>query len=63
MFTHAPLAGGLTIRDQAVIDYTPTPFGLAPAHIRHMQFLDSDLVVENDLQYSGYQRLTPGMLP
>jgi hypothetical protein len=63
MFTDAPLAGGLTIRDQAVIDYTPTPFGLAPAHIRHVQYLDADLLVENDLQYSGYQRLTPGTVP
>lgn len=63
MFTDATLPGELTVRDQAVIDYTPTPFGLAPLHIRHMQFLNSDLVVENDLRYSGYQRLTPGILP
>jgi hypothetical protein len=63
MFTEKPLGTNLTIRDQAVIDYTPTPYGLAPAHLDYMQFLGSDLLVENDLQYSGYQRLTPGIVP
>jgi len=63
MFTEAPLGGNLTIRDEAVIDYAATPFGLAPLHIDHMQFLGADLLVENDLQYSGYQRLTPGIVP
>lgn len=63
LFTDAPLAGSLVIRDTAVVDYMPTAFGLAPAHIHHMQFLSGDLLVENDLQYSGYQRLTPGILP
>ena len=63
MFTESPLPGGLVIRDNAVVDYTPTTVGLAPAHIHHMQFLSADLLVENDLQYSGYQRLTPGILP
>lgn len=63
MFTEAPIGGNLTIRDEAVIDYTATPFGLAPSHIDHMQFLGADLLVENDLQYSGYQRLTPGIVP
>jgi hypothetical protein len=63
VFTDAPLPGGLTVRDQAIVDYTPTPYGLAPVHIRHLQYLGSDLVMENDLQYSGYQRLTPGLLP
>ena len=33
------------------------------AHIHNMQYLGPDLLVENDLQYSGYQRLTPGILP
>ena len=63
MFTEAPIGGNLTIRDEVVIDYTATPFGLAPLHIDHMQFLGADLLVENDLQYSGYQRLTPGIVP
>ncbi|HVW07030.1 MAG TPA: hypothetical protein VHC90_00500 [Bryobacteraceae bacterium] len=58
-----PVTGTLQVRDNAVVDYTPTGFGLAPAHIHHMQFLGPDLLVENDLQYSGYQRLTPGILP
>jgi hypothetical protein len=61
--TEAPVAGTLKIRNSAVVDYTPTAFGLAPAHIHHMQSLGPDLLVENDLQYSGYQRLTPGILP
>ena len=63
MFTEAPLGGNLTVRDEAVVDYTPTEFGLAPARVDYMQFLGADLLVENDLQYSGYQRLTPGLVP
>jgi hypothetical protein len=63
MDAETPVAGTLKVRDNAVVDYTPTAFGLAPAHIHHMQFLGPDLLVENDLQYSGYQRLTPGILP
>jgi hypothetical protein len=63
MDAETPVTGTLRVRDNAVVDYTPTPFGLAPAHIHHMQYLGPDLLVENDLQYSGYQRLTPGILP
>jgi hypothetical protein len=63
MYTEKTVSGKLTIRDTAVVDYTPTEFGLAPEHVDHMQFLGSDLLVENDLQYSGYQRLTPGLAP
>ncbi|HEY4088068.1 MAG TPA: hypothetical protein VGM43_19160 [Bryobacteraceae bacterium] len=63
MDAETPVTGALQVRDNAVVDYTPTPFGLAPAHIHHMQYLGPDLLVENDLQYSGYQRLTPGILP
>jgi hypothetical protein len=63
MDAETPVTGTLQVRNNAVVDYTPTPFGLAPAHIRHLQFLGPDLLVENDLQYSGYQRLTPGILP
>jgi hypothetical protein len=63
MDAETPVTGTLRVRDNAVVDYTPTAFGLAPAHIRHMQYLGPDLLVENDLQYSGYQRLTPGILP
>lgn len=63
MYTEKTVSGSLTIRDTAVVDYTPTEFGLAPAHVDHMQFLGSDLLVENDLQYSDYQRLTPGIVP
>jgi len=63
MSTEAPVGGDLTIHDSAVVDYTPTDFGLAPSHIDYMQFLGPDLLVENDLQYSGYQRLTPGIVP
>jgi len=63
MDAQTPVTGTLQVRDNAVVDYTPTAFGLAPAHIHHMQYLGPDLLVENDLQYSGYQRLTPGILP
>ncbi len=63
MLTQESLGENMTVRDQATVDYTPTPFGLAPAHILHSQLLNDDLLVENDLQYSGYQRLTPGVAP
>jgi len=63
MDAQTPVTGTLQVRDNAVVDYAPTAFGLAPAHIHHMQYLGPDLLVENDLQYSGYQRLTPGILP
>ena len=63
MDTEGLLGSNLTIHDRAVVDYTPTPFGLAPAHIHHEQSLNNDLLVENDLRYSGYQRLTPGLVP
>jgi hypothetical protein len=63
MDAETPVTATLTIRDNAVVDYAPTVYGLAPAHIHHMQSLGPDLLVENDLQYSGYQRLTPGILP
>ena len=63
MYTEKTVSGSLAIRDTAVVDYTPTEFGLAPSHVDHMQFLGSDLLVENDLQYSDYQRLTPGIVP
>jgi hypothetical protein len=63
MDAETPVTGALQVRDNAVVDYMPTPFGLAPSHIHHMQYLGPDLLVENDLQYSGYQRLTPGILP
>jgi hypothetical protein len=63
MYTEKTVNGNLTVRDTAVVDYTPTEFGLAPSHVDHMQFLGSDLLVENDLQYSLYQRLTPGLVP
>jgi hypothetical protein len=63
MDAETPVTESLQVRDNAVVDYTPTPVGLAPAHIHHMQLLGPDLLVENDLQYSEYQRLTPGILP
>lgn len=63
MDAETPVTGTLKVRNNAVVDYTPTAVGLAPAHIHYMQYLGPDLLVENDLQYSGYQRLTPGILP
>jgi hypothetical protein len=63
MFTEEPLGNDVTIHDRAIVDYTPTEFGLAPAHIQHTQLLNRDVLVENDLKYTDYQRLTPGILP
>lgn len=50
-----------TIRTAATVDYTPSPFGLAPAKVSEKQFLggagaDDDLLVENDFSYSDFHR-------
>jgi hypothetical protein len=42
------------LRNEAEIDYRPTPYGLAPESVLHRQYLNQDLLVENQFRYSGY---------
>lgn len=43
------------LRNEAEVNYRPTPFGLAPATVAHRQFLNDDLLVENLFSYSEYK--------
>jgi hypothetical protein len=42
------------LRNEAEVNYTPTPYGLAPSLVVHRQFLNEDLLVENKFRYSDY---------
>jgi hypothetical protein len=51
---HQPLT-----RDEATVDYTPSPHGVVlPAAIVHREFRDGTLVVENIFQYSSFKKFT-----
>jgi hypothetical protein len=59
MNTEESLSKKLTIRTLALVDYMPSPFGLVPASVIHMQFLSAGpvndkLMVENDYHYTDY---------
>jgi hypothetical protein len=45
-----------TIRTEATIDYQASRFGLVPGHVVHRQFLNTELMVENDLRYANFRR-------
>ena len=62
MNTEEPLSKKLTIRTLALVDYMPSPFGLVPASVIHMQLLNSTLMVENDFHYADFQHPHP-MIP
>lgn len=51
-----------TIRTEATVDYSSSPVGLVPQSVTHKQFLNSDLMVENDLHYTEFHRVE-GMVP
>ncbi len=51
-----------TIRTEATVDYAGSPVGLVPQSVTHKQFLNSDLMVENDLHYGEFHRVN-GMIP
>ena len=59
MNTHGALSKKYTIRTEATVDYTPSPFGLVPAGVVHRQFLkggaaNDDLMMENDFHYADF---------
>jgi hypothetical protein len=53
------LSSRYVLRNEAEIQYAPTPYGLAPATIVHRQFLNDDLLVENSFSYSEYKGRIP----
>jgi hypothetical protein len=57
------LSKNYSIDTTATVDYTPTPFGLAPASVVQRQYLNSNLLVENTLRYSNYHRKGNGLVP
>jgi hypothetical protein len=50
----SPLSKKFAIRTEATVDYMPSPFGLVPESVTHMQFLNSSLMVENDFHYADF---------
>lgn len=57
--TREALSKKYTIRTEATVDYTPSPFGLVPASVVHRQFLkggaaNDDLMMENDFHYADF---------
>jgi hypothetical protein len=56
--TEEKLTSKYTLRNEAEIDYQPTPYGMAPAMVLHRQFLNRDLLVENHFRYTDYHGLT-----
>jgi hypothetical protein len=56
--TEEKLTSKYTLRNEAEIDYQPTPFGMAPSAVLHRQFLNRDLLVENRFRYTDYHGRT-----
>lgn len=44
------------VRTEAAVDYLPSRLGLIPSTVTYRQFLNADLVVENEMKYSDFQR-------
>lgn len=53
--TEEPVASRYILRNEAEVEYVPTQFGLAPQAVTHRQFLNEQLLVENQFHYSGYR--------
>ena len=51
-----------TVRTEATVVYASSPVGLVPASVTHKQFLNSALMVENDLRYGDFHR-ADSMIP
>jgi hypothetical protein len=50
------------IRTEAAVDYQPSRFGLVPRRVIHRQFLNTSLMIENDLHYTNFEH-DPEMIP
>jgi hypothetical protein len=50
------------IRDLSVVEYAPSPLGfLIPKKIKHQQFINNKLFVEDDFAYSNFKQIIPGV--
>ena len=56
LHTSESVSKKFTIRTEATVDYASSPVGLVPASVTHKQFLNSALMVENDLHYGEFHR-------
>ena len=54
LITEEVLSVHYILRNEAEVNYTPTPYGLAPSTVIHQQFLNQDLLVQNRFRYSDY---------
>ena len=61
--TRKALSKNFAVETEASVEYTPSRFGLVPAAVSHRQFLNSFLLVENDLRYSNYRHTGPELIP
>jgi hypothetical protein len=44
------------LRTEAQVDYAPSQYWLVPLTVTHKQFLNADVVMENDLSYADFHR-------
>jgi hypothetical protein len=56
--TEEILTTKFTLFNDVVINYQPTPYGLAPSTVIHRQYLNRDLLVENSFTYTDYRGRT-----
>ena len=54
--TKKALSKSYALLTEAAVDYVPSPFGLVPGTVTHRQYLNTFLMVENDLHYTNYRR-------
>jgi hypothetical protein len=57
--TEEALSKKSTIRTEATVNYIPSQFGLVPESVVHKQFLNSELMVENDFHYADFRHAHP----
>jgi hypothetical protein len=56
--TTEALSSKYTLRNEGEVNYQPSSFGLVPATVAHRQYLNKDLLVENNFSYSDYHGRT-----
>lgn len=61
--TRKALSRNFAVETEAAVEYIPSRFGLVPAAVSHRQFLNSLLLVENDLHYANYRHTGPELIP
>jgi hypothetical protein len=61
--TRKVLSKNFAVETEASVEYTPSRFGLVPASVTHRQFLNTSLLVENDLHYANYRHTGPELIP